>query len=222
MLGGDLRIFGTHFFKDSLPQASCVSHRVGFIAHQNIAPQRTVELGVLLAVLECVPDDALDPFSRVDVFLGSDLVGSSLLKHASCVRVDPFGILSENDEIDIFRLNAFQRAECGIEQADRAHVSVKVHFEAHAEQNFLGMNIGLHTWVAEGSDQNGIEVAGQHGESIRRNRRLVAQEAVGAPIEFGQIDGCSRGLDRVHSLRDNFFADAVAGYHGDAFSRLVF
>ena len=121
-----------------------------------------------------------------------------------------------HDEVHVFGLDSFQRAECGIEQADGAHVGVEIHLEAHAEQDLFGVDIGLDPGIAECADQDRVEVAGEHGESVGRNRDAVAQVAVGAPVEIGQFNVGARGLDDLHRLGDDFLADAVAGDDGDA------
>ena len=143
--------------------------------------------------------------------------GSSLLEDASGIGVDAFGVFAKHDEVDIFGLDSFQRAQRGIEQADRPHVGVEIHLEAHAQQNFFGVDVGLDARIAECADQDGVEIAAQHGESVRRDGDSVAQIAVGAPVEIGQLHGGAGGLNDLHRLGDDFLADAVAGDDGDAF-----
>ena len=165
-----------------------MGHGVGFIAHEHAAAPPAVQLGMAFAIVEGVADDALDSLAGVDVFLRGDFVGSSLLENSSCVGVDAFGIFADHDEIDIFRFHAFQRAERGIEQAHGAHVGVEIHFEAHAEQDFFGMNIRFDAGIAEGSGKDCVEVAGEHGEAIGRDGGAITEVAVGAPVEFGELD----------------------------------
>ena len=184
----DLRIFAADFFEHALPQAAGVSHGVGLVAHQNFVARRAVEFGVLLAIFEGVADDALDAFARVDVFLRGDFIGRSLLENAAGIGVDALRIFAEHDEVHVFGLDSLQRTQRGIEQAHGSNVGVEIHFKAHAEQNLFGMDVGLHPGIAESADQNGVEIAAQHGKAVGRNRGLVAQVAVGAPIEFGQLD----------------------------------
>lgn len=163
------------------------------------------------AVLEGVADDALHTFTRVDVFLGGDFVRSSLLEDASAIGVNAFRVFAENYEVDVVRLDTFERAQRSIKQANRAYVRVKVHFEAHAEQDFFGMDVGFYPGIAESADQNGIVVTGEHGESLGRNRGLIPQVAVSTPVEileFNRSSGCLDGLDR---LWNNFLTDTVAG-----------
>ncbi len=178
--------------------------------------------GVTLAIFEGVADDALDAFARVDVFLGGDLVGRSLLEDAAGIGVNAFGVFAKHDEVDVFGLDSFQWTERGIEQAHGAHVGVEIHLEAHAQQDFFGVNVGLHARIAECADQDRVEIAAEHGEAVGRNGGLVAQIAVGAPVEIGELHGRARGLNHVYRLRNHFLADAVARDDGDALPGLAF
>ena len=138
------------------------------------------------AILKCITDDSLDALAGIDIFLRCNFVRSSLFEDATGIGVDPFGVFAKDHEIYIFGLDSFQWTQRGIEQAHGPHVRVQIHLEAHAQQNFLGMDVGLHARIAERSDQDGVEVAAQHGEPVRRHRDLIAQIAIGAPIEMGQ------------------------------------
>ena len=175
-----------------------------------------------LAILKCITDDALDAFARVDVFLCCDFVGCALLEDAARVRVNAFGVFAEHDEIHVLRLDSLQRTQRGIEQADRTHIGIEVHLEAHSEQNFFGVDVGLDPRIAEGADQNGIEVAAEHGKAVGRHGDLITQVAIGAPVEVGQLNIGAGGLNHLHRLRDDFLADAVAGDDGDAFPAVPF
>ena len=172
---------------------------------------------MLLAVFERVADDALDAFAGVDVFLDRDLVRRVLLKDSAGIGVNAFRVFADDDKIHVLGLDAFQRAKRGIEQAHGTNVGVEVHFEAHAEQNFLGMNVGFDARVAEGAGEDGVVIAGEHGEAIGRDGGSVAQVAIGAPVEFAHLDIGSGGANHFESLRNYFLADSVSGNHGNAF-----
>ena len=77
------------------------------------------------------------------------------------------------------------------------------------------MDVGLHARIAERADQDGVEIAAQHGEAVRRNRDLVAQIAIGAPVEMGQCHLSAGGLNYLDRLWDDFLTDAVTGNNGD-------
>ena len=217
-----LRILSADFLEHALPQAPGVGHGVRLIAHQDRFARRAVELGVALAILKCVANDALDPLPGVDVFLGGDFVGRALLEDAAGIGVNALGVFAEHDEIHVFGLDSLQRTKGGIEQADRAHVGVEIHFEAHAEQDFFGVDVGLDPWIAECARQDRIEIAAQHGEAVGGHRDLVAKVAIGAPVEVGQLNVGAGGLNDFHRLGNDFLAYAVAGDHGYASSCLSF
>ena len=65
------------------------------------------------------------------------------------------------------------------------HVGVEVHLEAHAQQNFFGVDVGGHAGIAERADEDGVEVAGQHVKAVGRDGGAVDEVAVGSPIEAG-------------------------------------
>src|SRR6266496_6717783 len=77
------------------------------------------------------------------------------------------------------------------------------------------MNVGGHARIAERADQNGVEIAGQRGKTIRRDRYVLAQVAVGAPVEVGKRQVRPGGLKHAHGLRDDFLPDSVAGNNSD-------
>ena len=77
------------------------------------------------------------------------------------------------------------------------------------------MDVGLHARIAEGSDQDGVEVAAQHGEAVWRHRGLIAQIAIGAPVEMGQFHCGAGGLNDLHRLWDDFLTDPVTRNNGD-------
>src|SRR5438552_15791821 len=79
------------------------------------------------------------------------------------------------------------------------------------------MNIGRHTWIPEGAGENGIKVARQNGEAVRRNGHPVREITVSTPIEVAQFHSRAARLNGLHSLWDNFFADPVSWDHGDPF-----
>ena len=50
------------------------------------------------------------------------------------------------------------------------------------------MDIRRHARVAECTEQNGVEIAGQHGEAVRRDGDAIGEIAIGAPVEMGELD----------------------------------
>ena len=193
-----------------------MGHGVRLVAHEHALAWRAVRFPAVRAKLKRIADDALDTFARVHVFLDGDFVGRALLENTTQVAVDALGVFADHDEVYVFRLDAFQRAEPGVEQTHRAHVRVQVHPAAHAKQNFARMNVRRHARIAECTHEDRVEIARQHGKSICRDGCLVGEVAVCAPVERGELDRRACRADCADSLLDDFFADAVAGNNRNA------
>jgi|SRR5215470_14046407 len=73
------------------------------------------------------------------------------------------------------------------------------------------MNVRGDAWVAEGAHENGVEVAGEHGESVGRDGGLVGEITVSTPVERSELDGGAGCFDCNEGLRDDFLANTVAG-----------
>src|ERR1700731_880270 len=79
------------------------------------------------------------------------------------------------------------------------------------------MDVRRNTRIAECSDQDGIEIAGQSGEPIGRDGHLIGEITIGSPVKRSELHRRTRGLDGLYRLGDYFFPDAVSGNYGDAF-----
>src|SRR5437016_33698 len=79
------------------------------------------------------------------------------------------------------------------------------------------MDIRRHARIPEGAGENGIKVARQHGEAVRRNGHPVREITVSTPIEVAQFHSRATRLDGLHHLRNNFFADTISGDNSDPF-----
>jgi len=77
------------------------------------------------------------------------------------------------------------------------------------------MDVRGHSGIAKSADQNSVEVAGQHLETVRRNGGAVFEVTVRAPIEVGQVNPRLRSLDYLDRLGNDFLADAIAGNDGN-------
>ena len=207
----DVGEFLGDFLKHALPQAAGKSHNIRLVGHQDLLAL------VGTRIFEREADDALHAPARVDVLLGGDLVGGAELEVAAHVRVHPFGVLADDGEVDVVRRGVLQGAKGCVEQPNRTHVSVEIHFEAHAQQDLFGVDVGGHARVAQRADKDGVEVPRQHLKAIRRNGGAVDQIAVGAPVECGELDGRSAGANDFDGVGDNFPADAISGNDRDAF-----
>ena len=78
------------------------------------------------------------------------------------------------------------------------------------------MDVGLDPRIAERADQNRVEIARQHGESVGRHSDAIAQIALRSPVKIGEVDCCAGCLNDLDGLGNHFPADAVSGDDGDA------
>jgi len=73
-----------------------VQEHVGLVRHAHAAQ------AALFGVGECRLEDALHPPAGVDLHLLSQLVGRPFLEDPAGPRVEPFGVLAEDDELELF------------------------------------------------------------------------------------------------------------------------
>jgi folate-binding protein YgfZ len=203
VLRRDVWIFGGDFFEDALPESAGVAHDIGLVAHQDLlAP-------VLLRVFESETNDSFHSLTSIDVFLRCDFVGCVLLEEAAHVHIDAFGVLANHRKVDLVWRSVFQGAEAGVEQLDGTDVRVEIHLEAHAEKNLFSVDVGFDAWIAEGSDENRIEVTIQHLKSIGGDSGSVFQIAVSAPVKRRELHlGCRRA-NHLERCGDDFFPYSV-------------
>jgi folate-binding protein YgfZ len=216
VLGFDLGIFGGHVLEHALPQATCVSHGIGFVAHEHTGAAAAIRFLAGRCVLECEANDALHALTRIDVFLNRNFVGSSLLEYSARIGIDAFSVFADHNEVHVLRLNALQGAERIIEQAHRTEVCIQVHLESHAEENLFGVNIRRNPGISERTHHDGIKVAGQHGKTIVRDGGAIFEIAVGTPIEMREGNRSAGRFNDSDRLGNHFLANAIAGQDGDS------
>ena len=78
------------------------------------------------------------------------------------------------------------------------------------------MNIRRHARIAKRAHQDGIKVAGKHGEPIGRDSDAIGEIALRAPVKRRQVDRGLGGHDDLNGFGDDFPPDPVSGDEGDA------
>ena len=150
---------------------------VGLVGHDDAL------LAVLLGPGERGADDALDALAGVDFFAGGDLVEGALLEEAALRRVLPFGVLAEDDEVDLLAALALERREPIVEQRAGAEVDVEVEPEAQAQQDLAGVGVVLDAGVADGAEEDGVVVAAEGVERPLGQGHAGVEVALGAVVE---------------------------------------
>ena len=213
VLSADIGILGCDLLEDALPQASGIGHDVRLVGHQDLLAASGA------GVVKREADDALHAFAGVDVLLRSNLVGRAEFEVAAHARVDALGVLANHSEIDVGGSSVLQRAKRSVQQFHRADIGVKIHLKAHAQQNFFGVDVRRHARIAEGSDEDGVEVAGQHLEAVGRNSGALDDVAISSPVKMSECQRRARGLEHLDGCGDDFFSDAVSLDDGDTLGR---
>jgi hypothetical protein len=73
------------------------------------------------------------------------------------------------------------------------------------------MNVRRHPRIAESAYHDGLELAPQHGEAVRRDRDTVGHVARGAPVELVKFDSRTRGSNDLNGLWNHLLPDPIAG-----------
>src|SRR5437879_10710396 len=211
----DLRIFAAHLCKDALPELVTKGEGIRFIAHQHFAQLARVR------IFKGVADDALDAAARVDVFLNGDFFGIAAPELPARSGIEPFGVFAKNDKANIVFAAIAQRRQRRIEQLDGTRVHIKIELGAQPQKNIRGVTVRRHARIADGAEENSVEVAPEHFHGAGGKRGGVAQEALRAPVElhefsFASCFGDSRS-ENPYGFRYDFPADAIAGNDRNAF-----
>ena len=113
----------------------------------------------LAGVVEGPADAALAALAGVDGRLHGDFVGRALLEEPAHAAVHVFGVLADDDEVDVVGPLAGQRRLHAGEQLHRAEVDVLVEAEPQFQEQALLHDSRRHVGMADGAEQDGAEAA---------------------------------------------------------------
>ncbi len=131
----------------------------------------------------------------------------------------PFGVLAEDDEVDVLRAPPFERDHAVGERLDRADVGVEIEPETHAEENVARVLVRRNAGVAEGPEQDGAGLVLDALGDLLRVGGAVSQVAFGAEVEVPQVErqapSVAIELEDARGLGDDLGPHAVAREDGD-------
>src|SRR5438067_4109231 len=110
--------------------------------------------------VEGVAEAALHPEPGVDGALGGDLVAGALAEEAALAGVGPFGVLPDDDHVDVVGALPGQRRRGAGEEADGTEVDVEVELEAQPQQEPPLEDAGGDLGGTDRAEEDGVE-AGQ-------------------------------------------------------------
>ena len=206
----DLGVLGSDLCEDPLPDVVAEAQRVGLVRHGH------ARATVLPRVLERRSNDPLDTLACVDVFLDRDLVGGAFLEDASHPDVEAFGVLAEDDEVDVLSLEIPERAKTVVEATNRPQVHEQVEPEPGAEQDVAGMAHVRYARIAQRTHEDRVEGLELLQCGVRK--RLSGFEKPFRTViemfhlEFERHD-LGGGLEDLDRLSRHVHTDPVAGKH---------
>ena len=164
-------------------------------------------------MMRCTPFQVL-----ISSWIGHFVLGPRLEAPADA-DVEPLGVLSKDDEVDVFGAPALERTEALVEQRDRAVVDVEIELEARAEQDVARVAVVGHARIAQRTDEDRVEPAKQI-VAVRRHRDACLEVVVGAPGQAFDVEAAAESRLPASST---FTASAVTslpipspGDHRDA------
>ena len=165
--------------------------------------------------LERVADAPLDAHAGVHRPLGGDLVRRALPQEPALARVHAFGVLADDDEVDV--------GMAGVGRGDeRAVVHVEIELEAQPQQDPpLDDPSALARSGAHRAEEHGVELA--HGlEVFVGEHRAVALVALPTEVERRRLVAHAGRVEALDGLGDDLGADAVSPDDPDAIGHFVF
>src|SRR5215472_14305194 len=107
-----------------------------------------------------------------------------------------------------------------MEQLDRSIVDVQIELDSRAEQDVARVSVVRHAWIAERSDEDGVEIVPQHRVTVRRDRDSRLEIVIGAPPQHLEVEPAAEDVahaaEDFESLGGHLHADPVASNDSDA------
>src|SRR5712664_1654846 len=165
--------------------------------------------------LEGVLHDPVDAFAREDRLLHHHLALGAFIDAPADVAVLAFGVLADDDVVDVPRLAAGERAGQSLEKAYRPQVDVKIEQAPEVDEQAPDCDvIGHQRRIADGAEIHRIEFA-QDVRRILGTHPAVGLVPVAAPRELLPLEADAvlraYGLQDAHAFRDYFAPDAIPG-----------
>jgi len=213
VIGLDVGVFLGHLVVDPLPEVPGIGEDVGLAAEGELLLPVSPA-----AVLEGVPDAALDALAGVHRLLHGHFPRRALAQEPPAAGVEPLRVLPHDDEVDVLGALVLERRVDPGQQDHGPQVDVEVELEAHLQEDLRLEDPRPDARMADGAEQRGV-----HGAKLRqhgvRQKVTLGQVALPADVVTGQMEfdplGIGNGLEGLEGLGDDFGSRAVAGQHAD-------
>ena len=214
VVGFDVGVLGRDFFERAPPEV---------VAEDDVRLGDERELLALWVValageLERIANAALAAAAGVEGRLRGDFVGRAFVHEALDAAVEVFGVLADDDEVDVGGAFVAQRRFDAGEQLHGAKVDVLVEAEAEVEQQLAFEDAGGDVGVADGAEEDRVELA-ELVEVVGREGFARFEIAVAAPVEIGEFEldvlELGDGFQNFDAFGSDFWAGAVSADDGD-------
>src|SRR6266850_1750341 len=183
-----------------------------------LVDEREVPIRARARELEGVADDALDARARESHRHLGDLVLAGAGDPAG-LPVYVFGVLADDDEIDVLGALALQRHEAVVVRDDGAEVHVQVETPPHAQDDVPFDDAARRARVADGPEQDGVEGA-QSVDVLGRDATCGIDITRRGPAQFlaqrGRVEAPLGGVQDTERRAGDLGADAVAADDGES------
>ena len=181
--------------------------------------------------IEREPDHALRAMTREHGRLHGDFVRPAGVEHSADLRVLPFRVLADDDEVDVARLLVGQGAPNARIEHRRTHARVLIELAPNRQEQAVEGEVVLQPGIADGAEEDGVE-GPQTVDGVGRHHASVLEVVIGPPGErlprHGELRACRGSIDDVDRRRNHFGSDAVSRdyrhsvrLHGCASSRVA-
>jgi hypothetical protein len=148
--------------------------------------------------------------------LHRDLVRAARIQHAADLRVLPFGILADDDEVDVARRLADERTTHARIEHRRSNARILIEPPPNRQQQTVQRDVVLQARVAHGAEENRVERA-QPIERVLRHHPTVLEVVLRAPVELlpdqAELKAGRGRLQHPDRRWNHFVSNAVAGNH---------
>ncbi len=205
---GDVRVIGGDLPQNIVPEHHAVLERVRFGDARHVLPLAPAR------GLEGVADDALGPHAGEVVDLDGRFVRSARVMGAAEIGVLAFGVLTDDDQVDVVRPDVLERAVDARVEHGRPDVDVLIETLAHAEKRLDGDVVRRQRLVPQRPQEDGVEGPQLVQVILGRAaaRRFVQP---GVPADAGEIDFHRQAAEDLLGLVDDFRSYAVARIQRD-------
>ena len=111
--------------------------------------------------LEGMPNDPVHALVRIQLFLNRDFIVCAGLEAPADADIEPLGVLTKDDKVDIVWPAFLERTQTRVEQPHRAIVDEEVELEARAEEDVTRVAIVGDAGIAKRADEDRVEAAQQ-------------------------------------------------------------